>query len=91
MFPSRKREETPLEKAIDEAIRYLDPTSKDFTELVNNIERLHKLKEQEAPKRVSPDMQATVASNLLGILLILHYERVNVVTSKALSFVKKLM
>jgi hypothetical protein len=48
-----------------------------------------KTKEFEKSRRVSPDTLAIVAANIAGILLIIGYERANVVTSKALSFILK--
>ncbi len=36
---------------------------------------------------ISPDTVAIIAGNLLGILLILNYEKLNVVSTKALGFV----
>jgi hypothetical protein len=38
---------------------------------------------------VSPDTIAVVAGNLLGIILILGYEKADVITTKALGFVLK--
>lgn len=51
-----------------------------------------RLKEEEvhARKRISPDTMAVIAANLLGILLVLKHERLNIVTSKALGFITKL-
>lgn len=83
---------TELEKAIDEAIasmRVLPPTSDEYATIMERVQRLHKLKEIESPKRVSPDTMLLVGANLVGILLIIRHEEVNVVTSKALSFVMK--
>jgi hypothetical protein len=39
--------------------------------------------------RVSPDTALLSATNILGILLIIRHEYVNVITSKAQSFVLK--
>lgn len=49
------------------------------------------LKQQEAdkPDRVSKDTLAIIAGNIAGIVMIIGYERVNVIASKALSFVMK--
>lgn len=49
------------------------------------------LKEKEAgkPDRVSKETLAVIGGNLAGILLIISYERMNVIASKALSFVLK--
>ena len=48
-----------------------------------------KLREMKLPFGMKPETLAIIAANLLGILLILNHERLNVVTSKAVSFVKK--
>jgi hypothetical protein len=83
---------TVLDAVIDDALAQLSGLSIDtdeYTRKVDQITKLYKLKEQEAPKRVSPDTLAIVAGNLAGIMLMLHYERVHVITSKALGFVLK--
>jgi hypothetical protein len=83
---------TVLDAVIDDALAQLSGLSIDtdeYTRKVDQITKLYKLKEQEAPKRVSPDTLALVAGNLAGIMLMLHYERVHVITSKALGFVLK--
>ncbi|HRX15969.1 MAG TPA: hypothetical protein P5123_06625 [Spirochaetota bacterium] len=40
-------------------------------------------------RKVKPDTIAIVMTNLIGIGMILGYERVNIITSKALGFVLK--
>lgn len=54
-------------------------------------ERELDLRDEEAnkPNRVSADTWAMVGANLAGILLIVGYERVNVIASKAIGFVLK--
>lgn len=49
-----------------------------------------KEKEAEKPDRLSKDTLAIVAANVAGILAILAHERVNVIASKALNFVRKI-
>ena len=49
-----------------------------------------KKREASRKDRFSPDTLLMVGGNLAGILLILNFEKLNVVTSKALSFVIKL-
>ena len=81
-----------LQKAIDEAtakMRMLDPTSDEYATIMERVSKLHKLKEIESPKRVSPDTLLTVGANLVGIWMIIHHEQLNVIASKALPFVKK--
>lgn len=91
MFARKEREETALDKVINENLRWLDPNSDDYMQSIEALERLYKLKQQEtAMSKISPDTAAMIAGNIVGILLIIHYERANILASKALSFVLKL-
>jgi hypothetical protein len=90
MFARKKYDNPALDEAIENSVRWLDPNSDDYLKSVDVVERLYKLKEQETPKRMSPDTTAIVVGNLVGIFLILHYEQLHVVSSKALGFVLKL-
>lgn len=65
------------------------PSSDEYGCIVSRIETLSKLKTSSQKSTVSADTVAIIAGNLLGIALILGYEKVNVVTSKALGFVMK--
>lgn len=90
-----KRQNDP--SGLDNLIDYLQTdmlqvttSDEEFAKGVDQLTKLYKLKEHDAPKRVSPDTLALIGGNLLGIVLILQYEKVSVVSSKALSFVMKL-
>lgn len=61
--------------------------SEEYKTRLSSLERLYTLKQQEAPKRLSRDTMATVAANVLGILMIVSHERVHVITSKAFSHI----
>ena len=93
MFKKKTPAETNLQELIDNAQSQLDSFNADspeYDKILTQIERLHKLQSRQAEtSKVSPDVMVTVAANLAGILLILNYERLHVVTSKALSFVLK--
>jgi hypothetical protein len=67
-----------------------DPNSDEYAKLLERIVKLHKLKEDESPGRISADTRAMIFANLVGILIIIGYERANVISSKALNFVSKL-
>jgi hypothetical protein len=94
MFKKTQNEKTKLDEAIDDVLREmagLNCEDKDYNSASDQLVKLMKLKKEIEPsRRVSPDTLALVASNIVGILLILNYERANIVTSKALSFVMKL-
>lgn len=86
-------EKSGLEKAIDSVLiemAELESSADDYAKMVNQLSKLYSLKEIDSKKRVSPDTMATVAANLIGIILIVGHERVHIITSKALNFVMKL-
>lgn len=92
MFKFTKKKKTMLEQEIDEVLKEMGTmhTSDDeYVVTLERLERLYKLNEKKEVYRVSPDTLAVVAGNLLGIVMILHHEELNVVTSKALGFVLK--
>jgi len=92
MFARKKPEKTRLDQAIDYLLARLveDDDPEDTAKTVDQLAKLYKMKELDAPKHVSPDTLLLVAGSLAGIVLIIGYERANVVTSKALAFVLKL-
>jgi hypothetical protein len=83
--------------ALDEAIDMLFDQLKDSnrysdeerSKMFDQIAVLYKLKEVDSRKRVSPDTLINVAANLIGILIIVKHEQVNVISSKALAFIRK--
>lgn len=87
---TKKDKQTKLEKEIDAVIRQMSALSADsekYTAMAENLERLYKAKSYDSTSRISPDTVAVIAGNLLGIMLILGYEKTNIVTSKAMGFV----
>lgn len=79
-----------LETELDRMLTRLKtetPTTEDYTKMLGLVERLHDMMDEEKPDVVSKNTLLTVSGNLLGIILILKHERLNVITSKALSFV----
>jgi hypothetical protein len=94
MFYNKKTDEkSGLDKVIDKLIADIanEPySSEDYADMVDHLSELYKIKETEIPRRVSPDTMATVIGNLIGIILIVGHERAHVVTTKALSFIRKL-
>lgn len=81
-----------LEIEIDKLVLALNdyPTSsEEYGELVERLKVLHKIQDDTKPASVSPDVKLTVFANLAGILMIIRHEHINVVASKALSFVMK--
>ena len=67
----------------------IDADSEEYPKLVDMLSELYKIKADKAGDRFSKDAMLAVFGNLAGILLIINYERVHVVTSKALGFIIK--
>jgi hypothetical protein len=81
-----------IQDAIDKLLLDLSDHSAhadEYAKMVVQLERLHAMKETEKPKSLSPDTLAIVLGNVVGILLIVGHERMNIVSSKALMFVLK--
>lgn len=97
MFTIKKTDAKPsrLEEAIDrlyDDMQTVDPNTDAYSKMADNLTKLIKLRADDKPARKlpSPDVLATVSANLIGIALIIHHERAEVITTKALGFVKKL-
>lgn len=83
---------TGLDEAIESALSELKgytSTEEGYSAIVEQLEKLYKLKEMEKPERVSRDTQLIVAGNLAGILIIVLHEHSHVITSKAFNLIGK--
>ena len=92
MFRKPATELLKLEDIIDNLISEMagyDANSDEYAACVKQLGALYKIRSENQPDRVKADTLAVIAGNLAGIVLVLHYENLNVVTSKALSFVMK--
>lgn len=61
--------------------------SKEYGDNLDKLSKLQKIRQEEKPPLPSPDTLFKVAANLIGIYMIVRHENLNVITSKALSFV----
>jgi len=87
---SKRDKRTNLEKEIDAVLECMSeegPSSVKYAAMARNLETLYEAKKNEKDHKISPDTMAVIVGNLLGIVLILTYEKANVITSKALGFV----
>lgn len=71
------------------ALQDQDPTSDEYGATLEKLSKLQKIRQEEKPDRPSTDALITVAANLIGIALIIKHEDMNVITSKAMSFIIK--
>ncbi len=91
----KKKEQTELDKAIEERVKILDSTVVDPEEdkkAIDNLKELADVKVQvEGQKHnINPNTIISALGSLVGIGLILNYEKLNVLTSKAITFVPKI-
>lgn len=85
-------EKSGLDLAIDEVLREMQgftAETDEYAKMTTQLEKLYNLKEIDCPERVSRDTIVIVIGNLLGIAMIIGYERTNVITSKALTFIRE--
>lgn len=69
--------------------KYIYVTEDVYTAMVDNLEKLYKAKNVVATTKIDSKTALAVAGNILGIILVLKHEELNVITSKALGFIIK--
>jgi len=96
MFKKSPKEKSVLDKAIDEMIREmtaLPGDSKAYKKLLDRLTELYALRKIDAdielPKAWRPEFVVPAVASIVGIVVIVGYEQMHVVTSKALSFIMK--
>lgn len=90
----KQNEPTEIELAINrilDRMQYVDPESDEYGVLVARLDKIHSMKiaEKNDRNKLSSDAILTAGASILGILLIIGHERINVITTKALGFVAK--
>lgn len=86
------KETKTLQSAIDKVLLEMDntePFSTKYVTMVDQLEKLYKIKASEKPETVSKETLFTIGGNLAGIIAILGFERAHIISSKALGFVLK--
>jgi hypothetical protein len=89
---TKKDKRTKLEKEIDSVLEQMSawtPDTEEYSAMSVNLEQLYKARAQERIHHISPDTIAVVAGNLLGIVLILNFEKTDIIRTKALGFILK--
>lgn len=85
-------EMSSLEIVTERAIRELNnhPVgSEEYVRTLDQVVKLHKMREEEKSASVSKDTLIVAGTNLLGIIMIIKHEFLNVITSRALSLILK--
>lgn len=91
MFKRKVEPDPALEEAIAEVLdrmKILDPESKEYSNCVKQLEKLHALLPEE--ETVDANTLLTVLGNLTGIAIIVWHEKAHVIASRAFDRVKML-
>lgn len=87
-----KKDKMTFDREVERVLTQMSTMSVDseeYRDAVSNLKVLCDARGQKTNRTVSADIIVSAATNLLGIILILQHERMNVVTSKAISFIFK--
>lgn len=94
MFDSKEkpRSQRMIESELDRTLVQMKTemvNTEEYAKTLSLVERLHKMLDNDKPSSVSKDTLLMVGANLVGIILIIKHENVNVISSKALSFIMR--
>jgi hypothetical protein len=93
-FFNKTAEFDALQYAIDTLYSDLQahkPYTEDYDKITDQIVKLKKLQNETTHSwKPSPDALVGAAGSVLGIVLILQFEKIGVITSKAVGFVRQL-
>ena len=89
---NKKQHKEALDKAIHSVLTEMEGFTADqpeFEKMVEQLDKLYKIRASIAPSLVSPEAIVSIIANLSGIGMILGFERTHAMTTKALGFVSK--
>lgn len=75
-------------QALLDEMQLEDKCTDKYAQMADQLVKLYTLKMNDKSKRVSADAVLSVAGNLTAILLVLNYEKANVIASKAFGFIR---
>lgn len=87
-----KKETETIDRLIAQVVHDMELTpagSTEYAALLAQLDQLYKTRAQLAKPSITPDTMLIVGGNILGILVIVSYEHLHVITSKALGFILK--
>ena len=82
-----------LDLAIAEIFREMQgftADSDEYAQMADQLTKLYAIKTSDCPNRLSKDTLAIVIGNVLGIVVIVGFERTNILTSKAIHLLFRL-
>lgn len=94
MFTKKPAEKTGLERAREDALDVLNdyaPVDDEYKTILKRVVTLSNLMEKEAPEKLSINALLPVIGTIASVVVIVGYEQRQVLTSKALQFLPKLL
>jgi len=88
LFANGKNLDNEINRVISE-MSMISVETVEYTQAAKNLAVLCEARGVRTNRTISTDVLIAAATNILGIILVLNFERMNVVTSKALSFLMK--
>ncbi len=79
-----------LSEVVRSSLLDTDPTTEEFSVGVNNLKVIEGLKPKPFKERIDFNSLTSAVASLAGIGMILNYEKLGIVTSKAIGFVSKI-
>lgn len=86
------KSQNPFDKEVNRIISLMsemDPTHDDYAKAANSLKTVCEARAKKPAFPVDLEVLVTAGVNLLGIVLILQHERLHVVTSRAIGFIRK--
>lgn len=81
----------PFQSRVEDILNYLDeypPNSDEYSKAVQNLSVLCEARAKRAPTIIDLDMVVGLFGNLVGIVLILQHEKFNVISTRAMSWIR---
>jgi len=76
-------------QAVEEQLERLGPADPIYAGVADNLARLYKMRDLKWHHKVDPNTVVTTVGSLAGIVLILNFERLGIISSKAMIFIKR--
>ena len=88
----RTKSQAALDGEIErlvEALKSEQPGSEEYLKISTNIRDLCEARERKNPLQMDVNTLVAVGANILGLVIILNFERTGVITSKAFGWIFK--
>ena len=93
MFKNTAHNKEGLEEAINAVLKAMETTDADsemYAKLVDQLEKLYKIRDTQLPDKLSKDALAAIIGNLAGLVLVLKHEQIGIITSKAFGMIGRI-